>query len=119
MPNSNAPSPHGTSTTQYQLLKYSVRTNIHFAYLSTQSVCNVDTQHQLGLQNGALIACPIPGQYEAAGASIQKAVEQAVAESEANGVNKLGKAATPWLLMRIGELTKGESLASSEFNGRR
>ncbi|KAF9496150.1 hypothetical protein BDN71DRAFT_1469138 [Pleurotus eryngii] len=71
------------------------------------------TQHQLGLQNGALIACPIPEQYEAAGASIQKAVEQAVAESEANGVNKLGKAATPWLLMRIGELTKGESLASN------
>ncbi|KAL4258794.1 Carbohydrate kinase PfkB domain-containing protein [Pleurotus pulmonarius] len=71
------------------------------------------TQHQLGLQNGALIACPIPEQYEAAGASIQKAVEQAVAESEANGVNKLGKAATPWLLKRIGELTKGESLASN------
>ncbi|KAL0951261.1 hypothetical protein HGRIS_007975 [Hohenbuehelia grisea] len=70
-------------------------------------------QAQLGLQHGALIAVPIPEKFEAAGQEIQKAVDQAVAESEANGVSKLGKAATPWLLTRIGELTQRRSLASN------
>ena len=45
--------------------------------------------------------------------SIQKAVEQAVAESEVNGMSRRGKEATPWLLGRVLELTKGSSLASN------
>ncbi|KAJ3790942.1 indigoidine synthase A-like protein [Lentinula aff. detonsa] len=71
------------------------------------------TQTQLGMQNGALFAVPIPDKYEAAGAEIQLAVDQAVAESEANGISKRGKEATPWLLNRIGELSKGSSLESN------
>ncbi|KAJ4002363.1 indigoidine synthase A-like protein [Lentinula boryana] len=71
------------------------------------------TQTQLGMQNGALFAVPIPDKYEAAGAEIQLAVDQAVAESEANGISSRGKEATPWLLHRIGELSKGSSLESN------
>lgn len=41
-------------------------------------------------------------------------MEQAVEEAEQQGVDKWGKAATPWLLKRVGELTAGKSLASSE-----
>ena len=73
-----------------------------------------DTQDQLGIANGALFGVPIPQQYEAVGEELQKAVEQAVKEAEEQGVNKWGKAATPWLLKRVGELTKGKSLTSSK-----
>lgn len=65
------------------------------------------------MENGALIAVPIPEEYEAVGARIQEYVDQAVAESETNGINKKGRDATPWLLTRIGELSKGESLKSN------
>ncbi|KAI0735087.1 indigoidine synthase A-like protein [Earliella scabrosa] len=71
------------------------------------------THRQLGLSNGALFAVPIPEQYEAVGEELQRAVEQAVAESEANGMSRRGKEATPWLLKRVGELTAGKSLASN------
>ncbi|KAF5355714.1 hypothetical protein D9756_003724 [Leucocoprinus leucothites] len=71
------------------------------------------SQGQLGLQNGALLAVPIPHEYEAKGAEIQRLVEQAVMESEANGMSKRGKEVTPWLLARVAELTKGGSLASN------
>jgi pseudouridine-5'-phosphate glycosidase len=72
-----------------------------------------DTQWQLGMQNGILIAVPIPEEYEAAGEKIQLSVNQAVSESEQNGINKSGRDATPWLLNRIAELTHGESLTSN------
>ena len=72
-----------------------------------------DTQWQLGMQNGVLIAVPIPEEYEAIGERIQLSVNQAISESEQNGINKSGRDATPWLLNRIAEITKGESLASN------
>ena len=65
------------------------------------------------MNNGAVFAVPIPEQFEEMGAHIQGAVDQAVAESEENGVSKLGKEATPWLLSRVGELTQGTSRASN------
>ncbi|KAI0778267.1 indigoidine synthase A-like protein [Trametes elegans] len=71
------------------------------------------TQQQLGMSNGALFAVPIPESYETVGQELQRAVEQAVAESEGNGMSRRGKEATPWLLKRVGELTAGKSLASN------
>ena len=65
------------------------------------------------MKNGVLFGVPIPEQYQAIGEKLQQAVEQAVRESEENGVSKLGKEVTPWLLKRVGELTAGKSLASS------
>ncbi|KIL70885.1 hypothetical protein M378DRAFT_497552 [Amanita muscaria Koide BX008] len=70
-------------------------------------------QWQLGMKNGALIAVPIPEEYEAVGATIQDAVDQAVAEAERNGISKRGKEVTPWLLQRVNELTNGASLLSN------
>ena len=66
------------------------------------------------MSNGALFAVPISEAYETVGQELQRAVEQAVAESEANGISRRGKEATPWLLNRVGQLTAGKSLASSE-----
>ncbi|OJT04731.1 Pseudouridine-metabolizing bifunctional protein [Trametes pubescens] len=71
------------------------------------------THKQLGMSNGALFAVPIPESYNAVGEELQRAVEQAVKESEANGISRRGKEATPWLLKRVGELSAGKSLASN------
>lgn len=71
------------------------------------------THWQLGMSNGALFAVPIPAEYEAVGLTIQEAVEKAVRESEEQNISSLGKAVTPWLLNRVGELTQGKSLASN------
>jgi pseudouridine-5'-phosphate glycosidase/pseudouridine kinase len=68
----------------------------------------------MGMTTGALFAAPIPEEHEAIGQELQKSVEQAVRESEENGVSRRGKEATPWLLKRVGELTKGRSLQSSQ-----
>lgn len=73
----------------------------------------LDTQTELRLQNGAIFAVPIPQEYEAKGEMIQRLVNQAIAESEANGMSKRGKDVTPWLLARVVELTKGESMNSN------
>ena len=69
----------------------------------------------LGLQNGLFFGCPIPEAYAAAGEKVQRAVDQAVQESEENGIARQGKEATPWLLNRVYELTKGSSLENSMF----
>ncbi|CCL99025.1 uncharacterized protein FIBRA_01034 [Fibroporia radiculosa] len=70
-------------------------------------------QQQLGMANGVLFGVPIPVEYESTGEMLQEAVEQAVQEAEENGVSKMGKEATPWLLKRVGELTAGISLTSN------
>jgi pseudouridine-5'-phosphate glycosidase/pseudouridine kinase len=67
----------------------------------------------LGMTNGYFFGVPIPEAYEALGAKLQLSVEQAVKESEENGISKSGKDATHWLLNRIYELTGGRSLESS------
>lgn len=66
-----------------------------------------------GMQNGFVFGVPIPREYEQAGILIQTAVEQAVRESVEQGIDKRGKEATPWLLQRVGELTKGDSIVSN------
>ncbi|KAM5529997.1 hypothetical protein V8D89_016336 [Ganoderma adspersum] len=71
------------------------------------------THRQLGVTNGAIFAVPIQEEYESVGQELQRAVEQAIRESEANGMSRHGKEATPWLLKRVGELTSGKSLRSN------
>lgn len=66
------------------------------------------------MANGVLFGVPIPEQYEAIGGELQTSIEQALQEAEDSGVSRRGKEVTPWLLKRVGELTGGKSLASSE-----
>ncbi|KAG9043010.1 hypothetical protein FS837_010140 [Tulasnella sp. UAMH 9824] len=68
---------------------------------------------QLGLGGGQFFGVPIPESHYAAGAAIQAAVDRAVRESEENGMSVRGKEVTPWLLNRVAELTRGESLKSN------
>ena len=68
-------------------------------------------QRALGYPGGMLCANPIPEAYSMDPAVINAAIDQAVAESVAQGVK--GKKVTPFLLARVKELTGGDSLESN------
>ena len=67
-------------------------------------------QRRLGLQNATFFAAPMPDEYAESGSEVQRAVDQAIRESEENGISKRGKEVTPWLLSRVAELTHGKSM---------
>ena len=66
---------------------------------------------ELGLKGGMLVTNPIPEEYSMDPAVINKAIDQAIAECQAQGVH--GKATTPFLLARVKDLTGGDSLDSN------
>ena len=68
-------------------------------------------KRELGLKGGLLVANPIPEEYAMAPDVINAAIDRAVAESMEQGIH--GKAATPFLLARVKELTGGDSLDSN------
>lgn len=68
-------------------------------------------KRNLGLKGGVLISNPIPEEMALPHEYIDRIVDQAVRESEEQGVK--GKDATPFLLKRIVELTGGKSLESN------
>ena len=95
------------------------------AFYTRQSGCEVDyrvdtpeelakafkTQQALGLKGGMLVTNPIEPQYAMPLDVINKAIDQAIAESVEKGIQ--GKQTTPFLLARVAELTGGDSLASN------
>ena len=68
-------------------------------------------QRAMGLKGGMLVTNPIPEEYSMDPAVINKAIDQAIAECQAQGVH--GKATTPFLLARVKDLTGGDSLGSN------
>ena len=68
-------------------------------------------QRAMGLKGGMLVTNPIPEEYSMDPAVINKAIDQAIAECQAQGVH--GKATTPFLLARVKDLTGGDSLDSN------
>jgi pseudouridine-5'-phosphate glycosidase/pseudouridine kinase len=69
--------------------------------------------HQLSLESGTVFGVPVPAEHASAAEEIQRAVDQAVLESEQNGMARGGSDVTPWLLERVHELTNGGSLMSN------
>ena len=67
--------------------------------------------HEMGLKSGMLVTNPIPEAFAMPKAVIDAAIDQAIAECNANGIH--GKETTPFLLARVAELTGGDSLASN------
>lgn len=65
----------------------------------------------LGLQGGVSIANPIPVDAEIPAGDIASIIDAALVEMEAAGVS--GKAATPFLLRRIAEISGGDSLRAN------
>ena len=67
--------------------------------------------HDLGMKSGMLVTNPIPVEFAMPKATIDAAIDQAIAEAEEKGIK--GKETTPFLLARVAELTGGDSLASN------
>ncbi len=68
-------------------------------------------QRDLGLKGGMLVTNPIPEEYAMDFDVINKAIDEAIADSVRNGIH--GKATTPYLLAKVKDLTGGDSLASN------
>ncbi len=65
----------------------------------------------MGLKGGILVTNPIPDEYAMPADVINKAIDEAVAESVKLGIH--GKETTPFLLAKVKDLTGGDSLASN------
>ena len=64
----------------------------------------------LGLRGGMLVTNPIPEEFAMDHEVINRAIDEAVAQANAQGIH--GKATTPFLLAKIKEITGGSSLDS-------
>ncbi|HOJ44606.1 MAG TPA: pseudouridine-5'-phosphate glycosidase [Bacilli bacterium] len=71
----------------------------------------IHTKRAHQLKGAVLITVPIPRQYALDAAIMDKAIEQALEEAKQQHV--AGYEVTPFLLRRVGELTKGASLESN------
>ena len=65
----------------------------------------------LGLKGGMLVTNPIPEEFAMDHEVINRAIDEAVAQANAQGIH--GKATTPFLLAKVKELTGGDSLDSN------
>lgn len=61
----------------------------------------------IGLGHGVLITVPVPAEYAMEEALAEFAIQKATEEANAQGIH--GKALTPFILARVGELTGGDS----------
>ena len=68
-------------------------------------------KQDMGLGGGMLVANPIPEEFSMDADVINKAIDEAVEEANAQGIH--GKETTPFLLAKIKDLTGGDSLASN------
>ncbi|MCR5098204.1 MAG: pseudouridine-5'-phosphate glycosidase [Lachnospiraceae bacterium] len=71
----------------------------------------IHVKSELGLQGGILVTNPIPEEFSMDTDVINKAIDQAIAESVEQGIH--GKETTPFLLARVKEITGGDSLDSN------
>jgi pseudouridine-5'-phosphate glycosidase len=65
----------------------------------------------MGLGGGLVVANPIPAEHSLPSDVVERAIGQALAEAQAQGI--AGKAVTPFLLARVNALTGGDSLAGN------
>ncbi len=68
-------------------------------------------QRLMGLKNGMLVTNPIPEEFSMDKATIDAAIDKALAEAKEKGIH--GKETTPFLLAKIKDITGGDSLASN------
>jgi len=71
----------------------------------------IHTKWSLSLDGGVLITNPIPKEFSMDEGLIEKVITDAVMEANKNGIK--GKDTTPFLLSKIKEITKGDSLDSN------
>lgn len=71
----------------------------------------IKAKWDLGLKGGLVIGNPIPEEYQMDYNVINKAIEEALKESQEKGIK--GKEITPFLLAKIKEITGGDSLEAN------
>lgn len=71
----------------------------------------IRASEQLGYPGGMLVVNPIPEEYSMDADVINKAIDDAVREANAQGIR--GKETTPFLLAKIKDITGGSSLAAN------
>jgi len=85
---------------------------VNFRIDTSQEIAMVfNTQLKLNLRGGMLVANPISEEYSMDKDIINKAIEDAMIEMNNKGIK--GKETTPYLLAKIAEITKGDSLKSN------
>ena len=81
-------------------------------YDEAESLANMlRVKWELGLQGGVLINNPIPKEYEIKAQIIDEVINKALDEMNALGIK--GQDVTPFLLAKVVELTKGDSLEAN------
>ena len=68
-------------------------------------------KQEIGLKGGMLVTNPIPEEFSMEPDVINKAIDEAIAESKKQGIH--GKDTTPFLLAKVKEITGGDSLDSN------
>lgn len=85
---------------------------VNFRIDTAKEIANVfKTQLELKLRGGMLVTNPISEEYSMDKDLIEQAIVEAVNEMNSLGIK--GKETTPYLLSKIAELTKGDSLKSN------
>ena len=85
---------------------------VDYAIKDTKDAAKIiKAKRDLKLDGGVLITNPIPEEYSMDSEVINKAIDEAVKEMDAQGIK--GKDCTPYLLAKIAEITGGSSLDSN------
>lgn len=85
---------------------------VDYAIKDTKDAAKIiKAKRNLKLDGGVLITNPIPEEYSMDPEVINKAIDEAVKEMDAQGIK--GKDCTPYLLAKIAEITGGSSLDSN------
>ena len=86
--------------------------NVDYRFDSPEDIAKMlKIKSALNLEGGVLISNPIPKEFEADGAIIDKAISRALDEAKINNIK--GKNITPFLLDKIKTLTAGKSLKAN------
>lgn len=71
----------------------------------------MEAKWKLGINGGVLVTNPIPSEYSMDENIINKAIDEAITEMNKLGIT--GNKTTPYLLAKIKDITKGDSLSSN------
>ncbi len=86
--------------------------SVNFKIDSAKEIAAVfNAQLELNLKAGMLVTNPISEEYSMDPTLIEKVIQEAIIEMDKAGIK--GKETTPYLLAKIAEITKGESLKSN------
>ncbi len=72
----------------------------------------IHNKKELDLGGGIVIACPVPRGYGVSKKEMEKALELSLEEAEEKGI--VGKGVTPFLLQRMNEHTRGNTLRANK-----